>query len=291
MKTRCRMSLLATSIIWFVVAAVGQSQQPSRIWIPLLALNSHHEPVTNLASDSLTVKVDKVQVSDVRLLRGPEMPLELGILIDVSKSEQNRNLRELFAAAKDFAASALKGPDDRVFFMKFDTVPRATGWLTREQIPNLSEDQRAGGGTALYDAVASAVQNHMAQPDWDRPARRILIVISDGEDNSSHVTRAAAIADAVSSGVVIFAFDASRTSDMGDKVMEGIAKRTGGMSFSAYSERNIREDFSKVLHSLEGTYLLNFTAPPGSGVTKNVEVKPVGGEKMEIIYPNGSSRQ
>ncbi len=222
-------------LIWpitFLFAGVieGQTPQSARTWIPLIVETSHHALVLNLSPESLVITENKVQATDIRLLGPAELPLRLGILIDVSNSERDRNFPKLFAAAKDFAARALRGAEDRVFFMKFDATPEDTGWITRDQILGVPETQRAGGvGTAIYDSVVSACVNRIGAADWSKPARRVLVLISDGEDNQSHVGRDVALTDAIQEGVVIFAFDNGTPGGdtimlRGDTIMEDFAK-------------------------------------------------------------------
>ena len=65
-----------------------------------------------------------------------------------------------------------------------------------------------GGGTPLYEAVPMACKERMGPIDRHKPAaRRILVLISDGQDNQSHVTKEVAASEALRAGAVIFTID------------------------------------------------------------------------------------
>jgi len=115
--------------------------------------------------------------------------MELGVLIDASGSQRSADLNEILNAAKQFVGESIRGPEDRVFFLTFNATAQATEWLKREQLQSATVEIKIGGGTALYDALAMACKQRMGPRDWKKPARRILVLISDGEDNASHITR------------------------------------------------------------------------------------------------------
>ncbi|HMK24239.1 MAG TPA: VWA domain-containing protein [Terriglobales bacterium] len=137
----------------------------------------------------------KSTVTDFSLLNAADLPLELGIVIDTSNSQRGHHLEEILKAALDFVNASLRGPDDRVFFLTFDITPEATAWLGKEQLSQFALKVEIGGETALYDAVASACRNRMGPRDWTKPTRREVVVVSDGDDNQSHITRQEAVSE------------------------------------------------------------------------------------------------
>src|SRR5206468_577390 len=100
--------------------------------------------------------------------------------------------------------SILKGPDDRLFFEKVDTEADVSSFMNATELGSYKLGVAPEGATALYDGIALACDKRM-RPDEPRLSRRALIVLSDGEDTASHLTRDAAIAKAIEDGVVIFA--------------------------------------------------------------------------------------
>jgi VWFA-related protein len=265
---------------------VAQESAAARVAIPLIANGSHHRP-TSVTVESLVITDQKTPVTGASLLRGADLPVELGVLIDTSKSQRDAHLDDILKATKQFVDEAILGPEDRVFFLKFDATPHATGWLKKEQLQGITIKVEIGGGTALYDALAMACKQRMGPRDWHKPTRRILLLISDGEDNLSHITREAAVSEALKSGAVIFTIntESSGMSSRGEKVMEYSAKLTGGESFSRLSRGDMPKVFASIQELIAGMYYLNYGPPDASkSAVHEVEVKPAPKEKFELSY-------
>jgi VWFA-related protein len=280
MKRVCKAILLAL----LGLSGLAQESATPRVAIPLIATGSHHRPIS-LTVGSLVITDQKTPVTGASLLRGADLPLELGVLIDTSNSQRDAHLDDFVKASKLFADNIIRGPEDRVFFLRFDTIPQATGWLNKEQLQGTTAKVRASGGTALYDAVAMACKQRMGPRDWRKPTRRVLVLTSDGEDNLSHITREDAVSEALKAGAVIFTIYTkdSVTDARGDRVMENFAKLTGGASL-----RNInrKEVFARVKELIDGMYYLSYVPPDFSkNVVHEVEVKPAPKEKFELSYP------
>src|SRR5919109_342508 len=157
---------------------------------------------------------------------------------------------------------------DEAFVMTFDDEPQIIQGFTsdtgalRDQIMGT----RSGGGTAIYDAIYEACSkqlNHPPRPAGDQPdvVRRVMILISDGEDNLSLHTRSEAIELAQRTSVVIYTISTStqwvsleetnpeKTSDRkyhltdGDKILQDLAEQTGGRSFFPYHVDDLDQSF------------------------------------------------
>ena len=91
-----------------------------------------------------------------------------------------------------------------------------------------------GGGTALYDAVYRACKDKFLKDRPDRPVRKAIIIVSDGEDNQSEFSQAQAIEMAQRAEVIIYAIstDDSGLVMRGDKMLEQLAEATGGRASS-----------------------------------------------------------
>jgi hypothetical protein len=150
-----RVAFVLAFLFALIQLSVAQNQV-STIYFPLFVEDRHHHTIGDLASESLLVTEDKASVTNVRVFKAVDFPLELGLLIDTSRSEATYDPRGFISAAKSFAQDMLRSSSDRAFFMKFDLRTAATSWLTREQVATLPESVGAGGATALYDAVVSA---------------------------------------------------------------------------------------------------------------------------------------
>jgi len=214
--------------------------------------------------------------------------LKLGLLIDTSNSQRSADLNEVLKAANQFASEAIHGDDDRVFILPFATFSQATDWLTREQLPKIQLKLKLGGATALYDAVAAACKGRMGLIAQERPAaRRVLVLVSDGDDNQSHITLEAAASEALRSGTVIFTINTDLTGmpHKGSKALKVLAEMTGGESFNEVGGREIPKVFDAIQQMLGGMYYLTFVPPdPSRGGFHEIEVQRASKEKFKLSY-------
>ena len=111
------------------------------------------------------------------------VPVSLGIVLDTSGSMDGEKIIAARDALQRFL-SQLLDPDDEVFLIRFDNAPQLLQGWTRDKriVSDTVQRIQPRGGTALYDAVADAVQ--MAQQGHNR--KKAVIIISDGNDTSSH---------------------------------------------------------------------------------------------------------
>jgi len=267
----------------------AQGQGRATVWFPLLVEDSHHKAVVDLTSESLVVTEHKIPATNVRLLRGTDLDLAIGIVIDTSRSQAQNDLRSFVSAAKAFAQDTIRRSSDRAFFMTFDITPQVTPWLAQERLSGALNSVGVGGGTALYDAIAAACKQYGAPNDWAKPTRRVLVVISDGEDNSSHVTRDYATAQALAYGITIFSLSTPGISNnsiqKGDTVMEDLAKRTGGKYFPVVNAKNAPKALLETAEWLNGMYFVGFSPPSTGEKQRQLQVKLTTKGKFEILYP------
>jgi hypothetical protein len=121
MKHTCRAFLLS------FVSLYGMAQESivPRVAVPLIASDSHRRP-TSVTVESLVITDQKTPVIGASLVRGADLPVELGVLIDVSNSQSTTALSDILKAAGEFVGENIRGPKDRVFFLQFDSTPQAT---------------------------------------------------------------------------------------------------------------------------------------------------------------------
>ena len=140
---------------------------------------------------------------------------------------------------------------------------------------------RAGGGTAIYDAIYSACAkelSHPPRPPGDQPdvVRRVMILISDGDDNLSTHTRADAIEMAQRTSVVIYTIStstqwialsqtdpnklANRKNHLteGDQILKDIADDTGGRAFFPYHVDDLDQSFQDIGDELRNQYSIAY---------------------------------
>jgi VWFA-related protein len=115
------------------------------------------------------------------------LPLTIALLIDTSGSVRDRLRFEQEAAVEFFYSTLIRGKD-RALVITFDSGVDLIQDYTDdpEKLATSIRTIRAGGGTSLYDAVYLAASEKLAS----QSGRRIMVIITDGDDNSSHVSMA-----------------------------------------------------------------------------------------------------
>ena len=170
--------------------------------------------VTDLNKEDFKVFDDGAQQEITSFSQPTDLPLRIGMVLDTSNSIRER-LKFEQDAAIDFLFNALRRGKDQAFLMTFDDGPQIIKDFTGDtgDLRDTILKQRAGGGTSLYDAVYAASEqllNKSPLPPGPNPdVRRVLVVISDGDDNSSNRSRGEAVEMAQRAGVIIYAISTS----------------------------------------------------------------------------------
>src|SRR5271165_881737 len=275
-------------------APAPQAPNVTRVSVNLVdvlftVLNRRNKLVPELDKPDFHVFDDNV-LQEIRYFsKQTDLPLRIGMLLDTSNSIRDR-LRFEQDASVSFLYSVLRRNKDEAFVMTFDDEPQVlqaftgdTGKL-RDQIVKT----RAGGGTAIYDAVYTACQkelSHPPRPPGDQPdvVRRVMILISDGDDNLSIHTRSEAIQMAQITDVVIYTIStntqwiSTTQKDQAtggslkyhltdtDKILQSIADETGGRAFFPYRVDDLDQSFQDIGDELRNQYSIAY-APTNSAL-------------------------
>jgi len=227
-----------------------------------IATDKHGKFVRNLNQADFSILDDRQPPQAIDAFRREtDLPLQLGLLVDTSGSVRERFAFEQEAAAT-FMEKTLRPGFDKAFVMGFSRNSQiAQDFTDNAQLLQTGVQRlHSGGGTALYDAIYRACKEKLAKGDSDRPARRAIIVISDGEDNQSEVTRGQAIEMAERSEVIIYAIstDDSGLVLRGDKALEQLADATGGRAFFPYKMKDVKASFSAIEDELRSQYVVSY---------------------------------
>jgi Ca-activated chloride channel family protein len=246
-----------------------------------IATDRHGKFVRNLNQADFSIFDDHKPVqSIVNFRRETDLPIEMGLLIDVSGSVQGRVGFEK-EAATGFMQHIIRPGYDRAFVVGFNKESRLTQDFT-DKVPLLSAGvQRLsnGGGTALYDAIYTACKDKLLREHSEHPIRKALVILSDGEDNQSQYTRAQAIEMAQRAEVLIYAIstDDSGLILRGDKVLEDLASATGGRAFFPYKMKDITHSFAAIEDELRSQYDVSYkpTDFDADGRYRSIEITAV----------------
>jgi len=224
--------------------------------------DKHGHYVKDLKKNDFKIIDDNKPVDRISsFVNQTDLPLEVGLLIDASNSVRDRFSFEQESAIA-FLNQTIRPRYDSAFVVGFDVTPEVTQDFT-DNTEALSRGVRAlrpGGGTAMFDALYFACRDKLLKQPHKGPVRRAIVLLSDGEDNQSHVTREEAIEMAQRAEVIVYTISTniSGMKGRGDKVLERIADATGGRAFFPFQIRDVADAFAEIQDELRSQYALSY---------------------------------
>ncbi|MDX2152678.1 MAG: VWA domain-containing protein [Bryobacteraceae bacterium] len=248
--------------------------------------------VTNLVRDDFEIVEGKRPQNILEFTAESDLPLRLAVLVDTSNSIRDRFKFEQEAAV-EFVNSLLRPKQDRAMVMSFDTAPEVTVDLTdnTEALAKAIRGLRAGGGTALYDAIFMACRDRLMRDQPRHKFRRARVVISDGDDNQSRYSRDQALEMAHKADVVVYAISTniSRIESDGDKVLKYFAAETGGLAFFPFKVEDLSQSFENIANELRHQYNLFYRPEPlkTDGLWHDVTLRVKGRKDLVVRARKG----
>jgi Ca-activated chloride channel homolog len=224
--------------------------------------DKHGHYVKDLKKADFKIIDDAKPAEEIRSFRAEtDLPLQVGLLIDASNSVRDRFKFEQEAAV-EFLNQTIRRKYDQAFVVGFDVTPEVTQDFT-DDTEALSIGVRAlrpGGGTALYDALYFACRDKLLKSQRSGPVRKAIILLSDGDDNQSHVTREESIEMAQRADVIVYTISTNLTGSggHGDKVLQRIADATGGRSYVPFQLTEVANAFAAIQEELRSQYAISY---------------------------------
>jgi Ca-activated chloride channel family protein len=243
-------------------AMVTLHARVNEVNVLFIATDKHGKFVRDLNQSDFSILDDhKPPQAILNFRRETDLPLHIGLLVDVSGSVNGRFDFEQ-GAATSFLEHTLRAGFDKAFIVGFNSHSQMAQDFT-DNVQLLSAGVRKlhdGGGTALYDAVYHACKEKFLKDRPDRPVRKAIVIVSDGEDNQSEFSKAQAIEMAQRAEVIIYAIstDDSGLVMRGDKVLEQLAEATGGRAFFPFKMKDITHSFAAIQDELRSQYVVSY---------------------------------
>jgi VWFA-related protein len=248
--------------------------------------------VTDLTKDDFQVFENKKPQTIAEFTAETDLPLRLGILIDTSNSIRERFKFEQEAAVS-FIRSVVHRGHDKALVVSFDTSTELVTDLVddTEQLEAGIRKLRPGGGTAMYDAIYFACRDKLSKDQPRHKFRRAIVLVSDGDDNQSQVTRDQALEMAQKADVVIYAISTNimRLETDGDKVLKYLTSETGGQAFFPFKVEDLDQSFENIANELRHQYNVFYRPEPlnADGRYHTVDLKVKGRKELVVRCRKG----
>jgi VWFA-related protein len=223
-------------------------------------------------------------------------PVYVGVLMDTSPSTAGK-MKFSKEAARNFIYEVTRVRKDRAAFMTFDhEVKLQQDFTDKLDLLDKAVDnlKRLGSQTALYDAVWQFCDEKMRTA----PGRRVLVIITDGDDTFSRAELNDAIDIAQRTETTIFAIstkagflgsvpgvEAGQVKDSGDSDLERLTRETGGEPFFTGDMLALERAFKKVSQELRSQYIITYQPKNQTydGRDRQIEVQLLNRDKNHKI--------
>jgi len=251
--------LLARGILRSFQVDDEQTVEVKRVVVPVVVKDRKGNYVRGLKKEDFLLSVDgKPGEISFFSTRGTAQ-FNMVQVIDISTSMRFK-IHDVLDAAKDFMET-LMTPGDKGNFVFFNHIvfdfPGFTGDM-KELNERLELQSPAAGETALYDAVAQTLNLMSKTRGWN-----IIVIFSDGKDNSSYIDPYSLIEKVRKSSVVVYAID--NYVNRSENVLAEICKISGGMTFPLDSVKKTRRVYEKIRADIHAQYILYFDASSFGG--------------------------
>lgn len=278
-------------VTWDKIFTIHQAVDETALFF---AVSHHGRMVDNLSLSDIQIRDDnKPPETILQFISQSKLPLRLGLLIDTSGSVEQRFSFEK-RAAQQFMSKVLTSDSDLGFVAGFSTNVKVAQDFTRdpELLSRGIESLKDGGGTSLFDAINFACFKLAAYPDEDRTAK-VLVVLTDGEDNSSHRSLRQALELAEASGVTIYSVSTAQHAIFdtdADQILKVLGQRSGGGSVFPPDLHSFDQYLSKLPDVIRSRYLIAYRpadfAPNGQYRTIRV-IAQKDGRKLQVHTRKG----
>lgn len=229
--------------------------------LPFIVTDRHHRWITDLSENEVLLRDNGRPPESIRVFQNQTgLPLRLGLIVDTSDSITEQFAFERKAAAL-FISQVVDSSKDVAFVLGFSSAPVLVQDFTpdTEALATAVEELQLGGTTALYDTISFACKK--LQGTENRFTGRMLIVLTDGDDNSSHLQPKQLLEDVLRCNAMVIVLHTALepdTSSSSYKVLEKLTKETGGQILSAAGKKELAKAFSELRSQLRNYYLLAY---------------------------------
>ncbi len=249
------------------------------------------KPVEGLTASDIVIWDDQERVPAVTTFgHNSAMPLRLGLLVDASES-MTRGFSQELAAAQTFMRSMLRPDLDQAVVASFAAKSQVSMGNDPVLLRTALPQQGAAGQTALYDALCQVARSEVLSGNEAHPVRRVMVLLSDGEDNYSRASLEDAIEAAQRREIAVYAISvhSRRLEYPGDRILRRLTEATGGRFFLLNKYERAAEIFAALESELRSQYVAAFrpVRTVGSGRYHALKLAVRGRSRLKVRAREG----
>ena len=215
--------------------------------------------VTNLQQPAFKVLENGIE-QPLKVFRREDIPVSLGIIIDNSGSMRDKKNRVAAAALNLVKAS---NPQDEVFIVNFNDDAYLDQPFTSDikKMEEALDRIETKGGTAMRDAISMSMDY---LKDKAKKDKKVLVIVTDGNDNTSNInleelTRKAQQSDVLIYSIGILSEEEPREAKKAKRALNDLAKSSGAMDYYPRDLEEIDKIVPEVAHEIRNQYTLGYS--------------------------------
>jgi Ca-activated chloride channel homolog len=256
---------------FFLRMAAAQTSPPAQDDIPTFSLDTKLVPlhvsvldkngklVTTLPQSAFKVFENNIE-QPLKIFNREDVPVSMGIVIDNSGSMREKRPKVAAAALELIKAS---NPQDEVFIVDFNDVPYLDAPFTNniKKLEQVLDRIDTKGGTAMRDAISLSIDY---AKENGKKSKKVLLVITDGNDNTSEITLEQLVRKAHQSEVLIYCIgllseEDPREGRAAKRALKALAETSGGLDYYPKSLSAVENITPQIAHEIRNQYILAYT--------------------------------
>jgi Ca-activated chloride channel homolog len=252
-------------------------------------LDKNGKPISGIPRSAFQVFENNIS-QPIKVFRAEDAPVSIGIVIDNSGSMRDKRAR---VAAAALALVKSSNTQDEEFIVDFNDDTYLDQPFTNDikKLETTLARIDSQGGTAMRDAISLSI-DYMKQAATRE--RKVLLVVTDGNDNSSNIELEPLVRKAQESEVLIYCIGLLSEEDAHDRksaqhALKELAEASGGQDYYPKDLAEVEKITPEVAHEIRNQYILAYspTNPSLDGTYRQIKVKLTGYGNATVRTRNG----
>ena len=245
--------------------------------------------ITNLPRAAFKVFENNVE-QPIKTFTREDVPVSMGIIIDNSGSMRDKRAK---VAAAALALVKASNPQDEVFIVDFNDVAYLDAPFTNniKKLEEALDKLDTRGGTAMRDAISMSIDY---AKDSGKKAKKVLLVVTDGNDNTSNETLEQLVRKARQSEVLVYCIgllseEEPREARAAKRALKALAEASGGLDYYPKSLAEVETITPQIAHEIRNQYIIAYspTNPALDGTFRAIRVTVNGPGHPTVRTRNG----